>query len=1040
MTLVFDLYTLSIGEVQYEIRSRGESLNGSETLDQLRAILKNIKEKEPIKLTLSQIPDLDLEIDITEQGLKSLIELRQNLKADSTYTRKIETKFLHYKKRIENIPPGGTEKQKQKLSEISNRLNELFKEYKTYREYRDSKPPGTNPTTGTPGTNPTPTPITTTITNINTRILNASPSTSNTQTVNTQHSPDTIMSTSTSTSQIGNVVNQDTTIKPKTPMLKPTTFSGNFGENINDFLEKYKLACEVNGWVGNYRKKFLPCYLEDVAADWYSYNVRDHHSWENVVTLITQAFQENVEKRILMIKLKNRKFKTDDEPSMKYIQDILTLCAKIDPNMPSDRTKEFLLDGLPQDMLKSVMLRGDDTLVQVIDNIKKISGVNRMVDIRSAESELNQCNFIAHSKQTRQNKDKQDEILEKLNNLELKWAQKTPSRYREGGHKTGKRHSGSYKRGRRATRCSKSACYSLVGTKPSGLTTIKIYEGNNTHRAIVDSDNEIPAGNAKVEPARILLEDDIPVARPPYRTAHKERELIESHVDKMIAAGVIRESQSAYSAPVVLVKKNNKDPRFCVDYRQLNKKVTDYKFPMPRTDDFLNHLNGAKFFTSLDLKNCFWQIPLAEEDKYKTAFATCTNLHEYNVLPFGLKSSPSICQKAMYDAVKGLLWNTVLVYMDDWLIPSSTWENHLISLRKVFERLRKVNLKVKPEKCSFGYDNTTVLGHRVSSKGIAPDEEKLRSVKLFPRPKTVKQVRSWLGLSNYYRMFIPQYAQSTRNLQDLTKKNAKFQWKPEHEAEFQLIKKKLLTAPVLCHFDPELETELVIDASDEGVGAILQQKGPKDKAGKVVAYASRNLKGAERKYFTTEKEMLALIFGTTIYRNYLWGIKFTVITDHASLRYWNNIKNPSSRLMRFVLRLSEFDFEVIHKAGKLNTAADALSRTPIDSPAYNVEDEDIPCFNVRLENLDELQLQDSELAQIIKAFDDPNAKRNIRRKTRRYILENGILYKKVYHNGQDYKVTVIPRSLRPEILNSIHDSPLTGAHLGRDKCMLKLKT
>lgn len=562
----------------------------------------------------------------------------------------------------------------------------------------------------------------------------------------------------------------------------------------------------------------------------------------------------------------------------------------------------------------------------------------------------------------------------------------------------------------------------------------------NEFRDIFSAEGDIPAGNAKVEPAKIHLEDDIPVARSPYRTAQKERELIEDHVTKMTAAGVIRESQSPYSAPVVLVKKSNKDPRFCVDYRLLNKKVTNYSFPMPRTDDFLNHLNGAKYFTSIDLKNCFWQIPLAEEDRYKTAFATNNALHEYNVLPFGLKSSPAICQKAMNDAVKGLLWNTVLVYMDDWLIPSPSWEHHLVSLRKVFQRLRDVNLKVKPEKCCFGSDTVKVLGHMVSKEGVAPDENKLRSVKLFPRPKNVKQTRSFLGLANYYRMFIPKFSQLTKNLQDLTKKNSRFQWTPEHEGEFQNIKEKLLTAPVLRHFDPNLETELVIDASDYGIGAILQQKEPHEKSGRVVSYASRNLRGPEMRYFTTEKEMMALVFGTTVFRNFLWGKKFTVITDHASLRYWNNIKNPSSRLMRFVLRLSEFDFNVIHTPGKLNTAADALSRTPIDNPSYNAEEENIPCYTIKMENLGELQRQDPELDAVIKAFNDTNANRNIRRKVRRYILQDGALFKKIYHNNQDYKVPVIPRTLRAEILNSLHDSPLTGAHLGRDKCMAKLKT
>lgn len=253
---------------------------------------------------------------------------------------------------------------------------------------------------------------------------------------NTQTGTTLITHSNTNTeSSSGHTINQDTIVKPKTPLFKPSSFSAKLGESISDFLDKYRIACQVNGWVGDIRKTVLPCYLEGVASEWYSYNIREHHSWDDVVTLITQAFQEDVEKRILLIKLKNRKFRPEEEPSMAYIQNVLTLCAKIDPGMASDRIKEFVLDGLPQDMLKSVMLRGDDTLVQVIDNIKKINGVNQMVDIRSTESELSHCNFIAHGKRPKQDDNKQDEILEKLKNLELKWSQRSPiqTRYREGG-------------------------------------------------------------------------------------------------------------------------------------------------------------------------------------------------------------------------------------------------------------------------------------------------------------------------------------------------------------------------------------------------------------------------------------------------------------------------------------------------------------------------------------------------------------------------------------------------------------------------------
>lgn len=553
-------------------------------------------------------------------------------------------------------------------------------------------------------------------------------------------------------------------------------------------------------------------------------------------------------------------------------------------------------------------------------------------------------------------------------------------------------------------------------------------------------DDPIPTANARIEPARIELCDNIPVSQPPYRNAIRERDLINIEVERLLKAKVIRESKSAYASPALLVKKKGKQDRLVIDFRRLNKKVKDYKYPMPRVDDTLNQLNGAKFFTTLDLKNCFWQLPLDERDKHYTAFATGKSLYEWNCVPFGLKTAAAICQKAMYEAVRGLLYEYVLVYLDDWIIRDQTFTGHLIALRKVFERLREINLKLKPEKCIFGSRSVKVLGHKVSDQGITADENKLLSVKDFPIPKTVKHIRKFLGLSNYYRKFIPKYAEIAKPLLELTKKYVKFKWTESEKVAFETLKEKLMSAPVLRHFDPDLDTELIIDASDYGISAILAQKEKHEKSSRVVAYASRNLRGPETRYFTTEKELLGLVFGTQVYRTYLWGKPFTVITDHNSLRYWSSIKNPSSRLLRFVLRLSEYQFEVKHKAGVLNTAADALSRAPVDIPGYNPEEEEIPCLTIQIDELSKLQKLDKELAEIHKVITDPSkGNRQLNRKARRYILENDTLYKKVFVNNATRKVPVIPDVLKTDILSSLHDSPLTGGHLGRDKVFAKLR-
>ena len=358
---------------------------------------------------------------------------------------------------------------------------------------------------------------------------------------------------------------------------------------------------------------------------------------------------------------------------------------------------------------------------------------------------------------------------------------------------------------------------------------------------------------------------------------------------------------------------------------------------MPRIDDILDTLSGAKFFTSLDLASGYWQIELDTDARAKSAFVTYNGLYEFVRMPFGLCNAPATFQRVMQVVLAGLEGEGVFVYLDDILIASKSFDEHLKQLREVFEHLRSASLRLKPKKCLFLRSEVPYLGHMISAQGVRPDPAKTEKVKSFPVPHDVTSVRQLIGLASYYRRFAPSFASIASPLRALTKKNTKFSWTPECQVAFDKLKELLVSAPVLAYprFGLGVEFILETDASGVGLGAVLSQTQD-DGQLHPIAYASRSLDCSERNYSITELETLAVVWAARYFRPYLLGHRTIVFTDHSACVSVLSTARPSGKIARWALTVQELNLTLKYRAGKLNSNADALSRNPISESGNGI--------------------------------------------------------------------------------------------------------
>ena len=442
----------------------------------------------------------------------------------------------------------------------------------------------------------------------------------------------------------------------------------------------------------------------------------------------------------------------------------------------------------------------------------------------------------------------------------------------------------------------------------------------------VFSKNSEDIGRTNIVQHSIDTKDAHPIRQPPRRLPLGKRQMEKDEIDKMLKRGIIEPSKSAWASPVVLVTKKDGTPRFCIDYRKLNDVTVKDAYPLPRVDDCIDALSGAKFFSSLDLNSGYWQVGMKEEDKEKTAFCTTMGLYHFSVMSFGLVNAPSTFERLMENVLRGLQWVECLLYMDEIIVPCTTVEEGLERLEHIFQRLHQACLKCKPSKCIFFQKQVKFLGHLVSEDGVAADPDKVKAVRDWPIPCNAKQVKSFLGLSSYYRRFVQGYAKIARPLHKVCEKGSKFDWSEDCNNAFNQLKDALTSAPILGYPMPNAKFILDTDASHFSTGAVLSQvQGDREV---VIAYYSKSLNQHEKSYCVTRKELLAVVHALKAFHHYLYGQPVLLRTDNAAVSWMRNLKQPTGQVARWLEVLGTYDLIVTHRPGLQHRNADALSRLP----------------------------------------------------------------------------------------------------------------
>ena len=560
------------------------------------------------------------------------------------------------------------------------------------------------------------------------------------------------------------------------------------------------------------------------------------------------------------------------------------------------------------------------------------------------------------------------------------------------------------------------------------------------------------------------------------RNSYTENDVIKKEIENMLKLNIIRPSKSEWTAPVVLVKKKDGSIRFCVDFRKLNDATQKEIYPLPRINDTIDSLTGMKYFTTLDFISGYWQINIKESDRHKTAFNTKFGSYEFNRMPFGLSNAPYTFQRIMDIMLTGFKWINCLVYLDDIIIFSTTFDQHLTDIASILNVIRNAKLKLKSKKCQFGFNRINYLGHVISDKGIEIDNNKIKSINRIKRLYSVKEVKSFLGLASYYRRFIKDFSVIAYPLNVLTSKdNLKFNWNKSAQDALDELKLKLCTTPILSYPDFRREFIIQTDACKYGFGAVLSQNI--DGLEHVISYFSRTTSKQERNYDSREAECAAIIAGVKHFRSYLFGVKFKIITDHQALKYLQTSKHLSSKFTRWSLFLQDYDFEIIYREARKHKNADALSRLTfdkiekieseinylndklhiiesnsqmVDQIVNNDNNDNDDMENLLKKDIKQLQNSDPFIKQYIDYIkykilsDDQTNNINIITNCNFMIIENDLLYH-LYHPSKNKKKRnylrkrlVVPNVLITTILDYYHDYELAG-HLGFEKTYLKIR-
>ena len=564
----------------------------------------------------------------------------------------------------------------------------------------------------------------------------------------------------------------------------------------------------------------------------------------------------------------------------------------------------------------------------------------------------------------------------------------------------------------------------IVCTAPDQVK-VKLLDLVNKYRDCF-SKNLSQIGRTKNHQMTIKLNNETPVTYRPYRIAFKERDEVNGILQELLDSEIIRNSESEFSSPLVIVKKKDGSKRICVDYRGLNKITIKDKYPLPLIEDTVAKLEGFTYFTSLDLYSGYYQIPLNEESKSKTAFITQDGHYEFNVVPFGLTNAPAIFQRMINSITKKIKPEIALAYMDDIIIPSRTFEEGIERLKILLTSFREAGLTLNIKKCKFFMENIDYLGYEISKNGIKPSNIKIIAVKNFKKPENVHEIRQFLGLTSYFRKFVYNFALIAEPLTRLTRKDVPFKWEAQQEQAFGNLKNELCKRPILSLFSTKFKTEVHTDASAEGLGGILLQ-WQDEKNLKPVAFFSRQTSKEESKYHSYELETLAIVETLKRFRVYLIGIHFKVITDCNSVRSTLSKKDLVPRIARWWLQIQEYDFEIDYRPGTAMSHVDALSRNAIVN-----SDEQV--IVIKIDDWDWVvvaQSQDNKIRDIKNILKNGAVTKDEKRIFREFKLDKDKVYRKI---NDDYKL-VVPKKYRAQILKAFHDEL---GHFSFDKTSKKI--
>ncbi|CAL9704267.1 unnamed protein product [Knipowitschia caucasica] len=423
----------------------------------------------------------------------------------------------------------------------------------------------------------------------------------------------------------------------------------------------------------------------------------------------------------------------------------------------------------------------------------------------------------------------------------------------------------------------------------------------------------------------IRLKTEAPPRQKSYRIPERLVPVLKKEIEMMLELGIIEVSSSEWCSPVVLVPKKDDSLRFCIDFRYLNSVSLCDPYPMPRIDELVERVGKAKYITTLDLSKGYWQVALSPEVHELTAFRTPFGMYQFRVMPFGLQGAPATFQRLM-DYVLRDVSEFAAAYLDDVVIYSRNWEEHMAHLQGVLKRIKAAGLTINPQKCCLAQREVEYLGFVIGHGKLRPQVGKMEAIHSFPVPTTKKKVKSFLGLVGWYRKFVPHFSDRSAVLHDLTKATAprKVRWSDRCDQAFRDLKESINEHTVLQTPDFNQPFILQTDASGVGLGGVLLQEVDGER--RPVAFLSRKLLDRETRYSTVEKECLAMKWEIESLRYYLMGRHFSLETDHRALQWLHKMKDSNTRIAGWYLALQPYNFTVYYKAGKCNTVADALSR------------------------------------------------------------------------------------------------------------------